>query len=281
MYCTRCKKEHFETSKMCSNCKEKNTIKLRKYRKNNIENLREYDRKRRAEDPEKFRERDKLRFSTKLRRIQDIKHGAKRRNISFELEDEYAMALTDESCFYCSIETTEEHRNGIDRLDNTVGYTISNCVSCCGTCNFMKRCLDAHTFVERCSQVSLHNGHTGKICEYWDDIKGYAYGNYKWKQKTKDFQLSKCEYEELRHGDCTYCGRSCTETHTNGIDRVDNSIGYVLDNCASCCGSCNISKGTSSADDFVSRCVLIASREHTIPEMPRSIHIFVRNRPNM
>ena len=28
--------------------------------------------------------------------------------------------------------------NGVDRVDSAVGYSESNCVSCCATCNMMK-----------------------------------------------------------------------------------------------------------------------------------------------
>lgn len=293
MYCTRCKKEHFETSKMCSNCKEQGKKQSRKYRELRVEEYNEKQCIYRKNNKDKFisykntRKNNinytvwlKIYKETRTRKLSNIKHSAKNRNIPFDLEDDYSMALTDKPCFYCGTATTTDKRNGIDRLDNTVGYTVSNCASCCGICNFMKKCLDALTFVERCSQVSLHNGHSGKVCDFWDDIKGQTFNEYKHMMKHKDFQLTEEQYYNLLGGDCKYCGRPCTETHTNGIDRVDNDIGYVLDNCVSCCGSCNIAKGVLSVEDFVSKCVLIASRERTIPDMPRSIQIFVRNRPN-
>ena len=36
----------------------------------------------------------------------------------------------------------------------------------------------------------------------------------------------------------------------NGIDRVDSSNGYTLDNSVACCKFCNIAKNTMSEDDF-------------------------------
>ena len=38
----------------------------------------------------------------------------------------------------------------------------------------------------------------------------------------------------------------------NGIDRYDNDIGYVLDNCKPCCAQCNTAKNFLSLNDFIS-----------------------------
>ncbi|AAC96857.1 hypothetical protein PBCV1_A490L [Paramecium bursaria Chlorella virus 1] len=310
MICSRCKNNHTEDTKMCELCKIKNREwdkkryakdpekfreRKRKEREENIdkfrerareryaedpEKFREYDRKYHAEDPEKKRERNRLRNATPLGKYQDIKKGAIRRNIPFDITEDFVRIITNEECFYCGQRTSDILRNGIDRLDNTIGYVEDNCVSCCGTCNNMKKCLDAHTFVERCSQVSLHNGHNGNMCVFWNDVKGKSYSSYKSKMKNKDFQLTKEQYVTLCQENCTYCGRMCTETHTNGIDRVDNTRGYILDNCVSCCGSCNIAKGTLNVEEFINKCVLISCKEHDIPKMPRCINIFTRNRPS-
>ncbi|AGE51590.1 hypothetical protein PBCVCvsA1_541L [Paramecium bursaria Chlorella virus CvsA1] len=290
MLCSRCKREHNEDTKWCESCKEK---KRRQYAENS-EKINEQQRKKYAENPEKFKERDRKRekdpekfreYERKFRatihgKFESIKRSAIRRNIPFELTEDFVGTMTDEPCFYCGQQTTGILRNGIDRLDNTVGYVEDNCVSCCGTCNKMKQCLDALTFVERCSQVSLHNGHEGTICDFWNDVKGYPYSSYKSKMKNKNFLLTKDQYDTLRQGNCTYCGRTCTETHTNGIDRVNNDVGYISDNCVSCCGSCNIAKGTLNVEEFIDKCVAISRKKHDIPEMPRYINIQIRNRPS-
>jgi len=36
----------------------------------------------------------------------------------------------------------------------------------------------------------------------------------------------------------------------NGVDRVDNTVGYTLDNCVSCCKICNNSKATLTLDEW-------------------------------
>ena len=46
--------------------------------------------------------------------------------------------MTSNVCFYC--EKFSENRSycGIDRVDNDIGYILSNCVSCCSNCNDIK-----------------------------------------------------------------------------------------------------------------------------------------------
>ena len=36
----------------------------------------------------------------------------------------------------------------------------------------------------------------------------------------------------------------------NGIDRVDSTMGYAIDNCVPCCKTCNIAKHTMTTIEF-------------------------------
>ncbi len=74
------------------------------------------------------------------------------------------------------------------------------------------------------------------------------------------WNLSDSQAEKLFKGNCTYCNAApCTvkraisgKTFTyNGIDRLDNNIGYVPENCVSCCRRCNYAKSTHSVDNFL------------------------------
>jgi hypothetical protein len=82
------------------------------------------------------------------------KRNAKRREIEFNITKDELEKLVLSKCGYCSggytNSTKENYRakkvefrilkhNGIDRIDNSKGYTIENCISCCGICNMMKR----------------------------------------------------------------------------------------------------------------------------------------------
>jgi transposase-like protein len=83
------------------------------------------------------------------------------RNFSLT-EDQFAQ-LAQRPCHYCGQEPVprrvNSHQilvNGIDRVDNTKGYTPENCVPACGPCNMMKGNLSASAFIERCRSVAKH-----------------------------------------------------------------------------------------------------------------------------
>lgn len=84
------------------------------------------------------------------------KHGAKERGYTFEISLDVFKNLTEKNCIYCGMEpsliqkTERDERsikyNGIDRLDNSIGYIESNCVTCCNTCNLAKRAMSVEQF---------------------------------------------------------------------------------------------------------------------------------------
>ena len=58
--------------------------------------------------------------------------------------------------------------------------------------------------------------------------------------------LTEEEFKNISKQDCYYCGKD----GPNGIDRVDNSIGYEFRNCVPCCKHCNYVKCDLSQDEF-------------------------------
>ena len=90
-----------------------------------------------------------------------------------------------------------------------------------------------------------------------------TYYRYKVAAKSRGFifNLTKEEFKNLVLQNCKYCGSKpssvCKSRNSNGgdfiyngIDRVDNNIGYLLENCVTCCGICNIMKRHHSLDTF-------------------------------
>jgi len=61
-----------------------------------------------------------------------------------------------------------------------------------------------------------------------------------------EFKLTLEEFSKLINSNCTYCGKP----NSRGVDRVDNSKGYILDNCTPCCKICNEMKMTKSLEEF-------------------------------
>jgi hypothetical protein len=82
---------------------------------------------------------------------------ARKRGLAFELTRDYFLTLTKKPCFYCgrppfATTSTQEVNgqysyNGIDRMNNAVGYTKENSVPCCKDCNWAKRMRSCAEFI--------------------------------------------------------------------------------------------------------------------------------------
>lgn len=92
----------------------------------------------------------------------------------------------------------------------------------------------------------------------------HLYLNYKNGAKARkyDWELDKSEFSKITKMNCHYCGIEPSSHHRiqehhpytyNGIDRKDNSKGYVKGNCLPCCGTCNRMKSTHSTRDFLAQ----------------------------
>lgn len=206
-----------------------------------------------------------------------IKYSAARRGYAFELTDEDVHSMIRLSCFYCGIHPQEVNEtnvtNGIDRMDNMVHYTLSNCVPCCGQCNMMKKCLDAATFIRRCKHIAG----VEDAVDAWVDRKVASYDAYRTSAEVRglQFDLSLESFKEICAGSCAYCRRPNTSTNRNGVDRMNNSEGYVRWNCVSCCAECNQMKTKYGAEEFLGKCRAVA-RHWVARELPEMRHTCIR-----
>lgn len=71
------------------------------------------------------------------------------------------------------------------------------------------------------------------------------------------YELTREQLMSLWQKPCVYCGG---EIVTVGVDRVDNTKGYVMENVVPCCATCNSMKSSMELVDFVRRCATIAAR---------------------
>lgn len=70
-------------------------------------------------------------------------------------------------------------------------------------------------------------------------LKGqYSASKSKAKYSGLDWDLSLEDYSNLRNNTCYYCGNKLPET-SRGLDRLDNSKGYIKGNVVPCCYGCN------------------------------------------
>ena len=100
--------------------------------------------------------------------------SAIKKGIRFDFTKEQFFNLTDKSCFYCGaspsiitfneIKTFKYIHNGVDRIDNSKGYFVDNCVACCTNCNKAKLTMTQEEF--RTWAMNLYNNFVkGKINE--------------------------------------------------------------------------------------------------------------------
>jgi len=61
------------------------------------------------------------------------------------------------------------------------------------------------------------------------------------------------DYAKIIIMPCHYCGENETYKSICGVDRVDSSIGYNIENCVSCCSMCNRMKGCLHKNIYLMR----------------------------
>jgi hypothetical protein len=197
------------------------------------------------------------------------------------LTDEEVVEMLEGVCFYCGEAPPVDKLMGIGRLEIGAGYTADNCRSVCTECIRMKGSLDALTFVERCEHISAFSG--GGASEYpvhiFGSHQGATYDGYREKafRKGLEFDLTTRQFLEIVAESCYICGNVSDGARRNGIDRVDNTKGYVEGNMRACCGECNSMKKKADIDEFRARVDLVAERAQQVkadlPELKRTIYV--------
>jgi len=177
--------------------------------------------------------------------------GAKKRGLDFTLPKLIFEELLNKPCFYCNFKKDGEVI-GLDRVDNNQGYSEANCVPCCTICNFLKGPQHPQEFLDKI--YAIHQFATKSLAlstdllEKWNNtFSSKSSPSYKPYVKSANsrnipFSISEAEFSNLILQSCYLCGVPASTTNKNGIDRFDNTKGYILDNCRPCCGHCNLMK---------------------------------------
>ena len=75
------------------------------------------------------------------------------------------------------------------------------------------------------------------------------------------FGLSFEDFHKLATSNCYFCGDAPSTgsygVERNGVDRLDNTKGYVAGNCVPCCGMCNVMKMAHTEEEFYDKIVKI------------------------
>lgn len=102
--------------------------------------------------------------SAERRAFTVYKVSAKSRGLSFSLTQDEFIHLAKSECEYCGAgpqnKTVPTRKNGsrfvyngIDRINNSLGYESGNVVSCCKRCNRMKMDMTVEQFLEKCMAI--------------------------------------------------------------------------------------------------------------------------------
>lgn len=70
---------------------------------------------------------------------------------------------------------------------------------------------------------------------------------YSANKRKKEFNISFEFFVSIISKSCIYCGKE----YSNGIDRLDSSIGYIESNCNPCCNICNWMKYNYTEEFFL------------------------------
>ena len=96
------------------------------------------------------------------------KRSANKRGYEWSISDDDFFSLATSDCSYCGSkpEATNHPKkgktngafvySGVDRIDSSVGYTKSNCVSCCTSCNLAKGTMSVEKFIGWLLRIANH-----------------------------------------------------------------------------------------------------------------------------
>lgn len=92
----------------------------------------------------------------------------------------------------------------------------------------------------------------------------YKYASTRHNRIKREFSLTIEQFEKLIYSNCYYCDKEPSNTKKlgrnkfikreikyNGIDRIDNNIGYLSNNVVTCCWICNQSKADFNQKEFL------------------------------
>lgn len=109
------------------------------------------------------------------------------------------------------------------------------------------------------------------------------YGNYRRRvERSKlGFNLTKDHFRELTSSNCFYCGEAPKNKQSNqsktgdyvynGLDRIDNNLGYLTTNVVPCCTMCNYAKNKHSLADFLDWIDKLFKQKHALDNLRQKL----------
>ncbi len=102
-----------------------------------------YNKKWKLENKDSVKQYNHKKHRTPQGQFQTLRGGAKKRGIVVEITFEQFISLRKGRCTYCQ-GPLPECGAGLDRINNSIGYVLSNLTPCCGDCNMLKNSTLSH-----------------------------------------------------------------------------------------------------------------------------------------
>ena len=185
---------------------------------------------------------------------------------SKQLESRFNVPLVQTADELVTLGSHWDRLTVVDFSKNSFGQTTAVCECLCGgkTTTTITRLASHHT--KSCGCLRQNKTGTGSVINsVLTTYKSCA------KQKGLVFELDKTAVEKLILSPCFYCGTPPYRVWTifrvsgknsslacNGIDRVDNSKGYLKSNSVPCCPRCNYAKRDMSLEEFSAWAITLA-----------------------
>jgi hypothetical protein len=151
--------------------------------------------------------------------------------------------------------------------------TSFNCICDCGVTKVIHADGLVCGKIKSCGCLGREHRRNSRIIDSKIAAYNQLYFRYRSSGNSKNlgFKLNKDEFFNIIQKNCHYCGKepNCVITvrqksyFYNGIDRINNMIGYEVKNCISCCKTCNFGKSDSSYDEWIDHLKnLVEFRKH-------------------
>jgi len=135
----------------------------------------------------------------------------------------------------------------------------------------MKGSLSKIVYIKRAEHIlTFQNKITGNLYpECFANHKKASYNQYNTRaiKMGLDFSITKNDYDFITNCICYICGKPNDETNENGMDRLDSSKGYTINNIKSCCAECNCMKIDYEFNDMIEKFTLIYNAHKDDPDI--------------
>jgi hypothetical protein len=160
-----------------------------------------------------------------------------------------------------------DERKTLHKATTEIKTTAKNiCVDCGGEykkwmtehAHLSMRCADCNEHQQTADKNRGDRGRNYKNENFRNPRRYYAEYVRGAAKRAYDMMLTYEEFHKLIINPCYYCHHK-VDDEVNGIDRVDNTHGYTVDNCVPCCERCNLMKLDQTLEEFLARCRRIAT----------------------